>query len=83
MIKVICDKCDADCGLVGYALTVEVIHNPCPVHIFDVGDLKITCDNTKLRMVLCQDCYRSLGLPNVHKAVRDKKLAWRDKPKEG
>ena len=81
MIKVICDKCGENCGLIGYALKVEVIHNPCPVHIFDVGDLKITCDNTKMRMVVCQNCYRSFGFPNIHKTVREKKLTWRDPAK--
>ena len=79
MIKVFCDKCGKDCGLNAYALTVEIINNPCPVHIFDVGDLKITCDHTKMRMIVCQDCYRSLGMPNIHKAVREKKLTWRER----
>ena len=79
MIKVFCDKCEKDCGLNAYALTVEIINNPCPVHIFDVGDLKITCDHTKMRMIVCQDCYRSLGMPNIHKAVREKKLTWRER----
>lgn len=79
MIQVICDKCGKDCGLIAYDLTVGVIHNPCPVHIFDTGDLKITCDHTKMRMIVCQDCYRSLGMPNIHKAVREKKLTWRER----
>jgi hypothetical protein len=83
MIKVYCDKCGTDCGLIAYDLTVGIINNPCPVHLLDVGDLKITCDNTKIRMVICQNCYRSLGLPNVYKAAGEKKLTWRDTPKEG
>jgi hypothetical protein len=78
MIKVLCDKCEKDCGLIAYDLTVGMIHNPCPVHIFDVGELKITCDKSKIRMVLCQECYRSLGFPSMHKAVREKELTWRD-----
>ena len=82
MIKVVCDKCGQDCGLNGFALTVEIINNPCPVHILDVGDLKITCDHTKVRMIVCQGCYRSFGFPNIHKAVREKKLTWRQ-PAEG
>ena len=83
MIQVNCDKCGENCGLIAYDFNVGVIHNPCPVHIFDGGDLKITCDNTKIRMVLCQNCYRSFGFPNIHKAVREKKLTWRDTEKGG
>jgi hypothetical protein len=83
VIQVLCDKCKNDCGLIAYDLTVGVIHNPCPVNIFDTGNLKITCDNTKIRMVVCQHCYRSLGFPNIHKAVREKKLTWRDTKKDG
>lgn len=81
MIHIECDKCGKDCGLNAFAFTVEVINNPCPVHIFDTGDLQITCDHTKMRMIVCQDCYRSFGFPNIHKAVREKKLTWRE-PKE-
>ena len=82
MIKVFCDKCGIDCDNIAYDLTVGIIHNPCPMHIFDAGDLKITCDNTKIRMTVCQKCYRSLGMPNIYKTVTDKKLTWRE-PKKG
>ena len=78
MIQVVCDKCGKDCGLNAFVFTVEVINNPCPVHIFDEGTLKITCDGTKIRMITCQDCYRGFGFPNIHKTIREKKLTWRD-----
>ena len=52
-------------------------------NILDTGDLKITCDNSKIRTVVCQGCYRSLGLPNIYKAVREKKLTWRDAKEDG
>lgn len=83
VIHVVCDKCKKDCGLVAYDLIVGIIHNPCPTNMFDTGDLKATCDRTKIRMVVCQDCYRSIGLPNIYKAVRERKLTWRDAKKDG
>lgn len=78
MIQIICDKCREDCNLIAYDLTIGIIHNPCPTHIFDAGDAKMTCDHTKIRMVLCQNCYRSFGFPNIYKAAREKRLTWRD-----
>ena len=78
MIKVFCDKCGCDCDLIAYPITVEVIHNPCPVHPLDVGKLQITCDNASMRFILCQKCYRKFGFPNIHKTVRTKRLDWRD-----
>lgn len=79
MVKVFCDKCEKDCDLNAYAITVEVIHNPCPVHPLDVaGDIKLTSDHTRMRFILCQKCYRGLGFPNIYKTARTKKLDWRD-----
>lgn len=78
MVKVICDKCEADCGLNAYALTVEVIHNPCPSYPLDVGDTKLTDDHTKMRFCLCQKCYKGLGFPNIYTVARTKKLKWRE-----
>lgn len=83
MVKVFCDKCGVDCDLVSYVVSIEVIHNPCPVNIFDRGELKLTCDKSFLRMCLCQKCYRGLGLPNLYTSARDKKLSWRDELKAG
>lgn len=76
MIKVICDKCGADCDLNAYVLTVEVIHNPSPSYPLDRGRLKITDDGSYMRMCLCQKCYRKLGFPNIYKVIRTKKLDW-------
>lgn len=83
MIKVLCDKCGKDCGLVAYDFLIGIIENPCPTYIHDVGSLKITANNMKLRFVVCQGCYRSFGFPNIHKAKRDGKLTWRDMKDEG
>lgn len=78
MVKVLCDKCGKDCELNALAITTEVIHNPCPVHLQDCGDLQITGDHSKIRYILCQECYIGLGLPNVYSAIRNKKLEFRD-----
>lgn len=79
MVKVFCDKCGKDCDLISYVITVEVIHNPCPVNPLDTGGkIQLTCDHSSMRFCLCQECYRGLGFPNIHKTVRTKKLDWRD-----
>ena len=74
MLKVICDKCGCDCDRVGYELRISAIHNPVPLYPTDVGELKITDDVTKIRCVVCQKCYRELGLPNIYEAARGKVL---------
>lgn len=66
MIQVICDKCKRDCDAVAYTMKVEVIHNPVPRNPLDRGDLRITDDNSFIRMILCQKCYGDLGLPNIY-----------------
>ena len=81
MVKVLCDKCGEDCELNALAITTEVIHNPCPVHLQDCGDLQITGDHTRIRYILCQECYIGLGLPNVYSTIRNKKLEFRDTTK--
>lgn len=78
MIKMICDKCGNDCHLIGYDILIRVLHNPEPVSMTDTGYPSITDDNTSIRMVLCQDCYKKLGLPNPYTALRDKSLIFRD-----
>lgn len=81
MVKVLCDKCGKDCGLNALAITTEVINNPCPVHLQDCGELQITCDHSRIRYILCQECYIGLGLPNVYSTIRNKKLEFRDTTK--
>lgn len=79
MIQVICDKCHKDCDLNAYVITVNVIHNPCPVHFLDArSDIKLTDDNTAIRMCLCQECYRKLGFPNIYTVTRKEVLEWRE-----
>lgn len=68
MIKVFCDKCDKDCDLNAYVITVEVIHNPSPHHATDAGRLKITDDTTFMKQIYCQACYAALNLPNIYSA---------------
>ena len=78
MVRVFCDKCGRDSDLVAYDILVRVIHNPVPHSIFDTSDPKMTTDNDKMRMVLCQKCYSKLGFPNIYKVQRTKKLEFRD-----
>lgn len=78
MIKVICDKCGKDCGLNAMVLTIQVIHNPSPVFVLDRCDLKITDDNSFMKMCLCQECYEKLHFPNIYKVQRTKKLEWEE-----
>ena len=78
MIQVICDRCGANCDRVAYHVAVQSIHNPAPLYCTDVGDLKITDDNTRIRFCLCQSCYRALGLPNIYIATETKELRFRD-----
>lgn len=77
MIKMICDKCGKDCDLIAYDIRIGVLHNPVPVSLKDVGEPKITSDNSHIRMLLCQDCYKELGLPNIYATIRENKLTFR------
>lgn len=78
MIRVFCDKCEADCNAVAFVISVDLIHNPTPRHPLDFGDIKITDDRSHMRMCLCQKCYKGLGFPNIYEVARTKKLKWRD-----
>ena len=78
MIKIFCDRCGSDCDLVGYDVRINSIHNPTPHSIFEFGEPKLSDDNTHLRFILCQDCYRLMSLPNIYMAKEAKKIVWRD-----
>jgi len=85
MIQVICDKCGVNCQRVAYHIAIQPIHNPTPIYCTDLGNLQITDENMHVRFCLCQDCYKSLGLPNVYIAAARRELKFRDKaelPKE-
>ena len=66
MVKLICDKCGKDCDLCAYDITIASLHNPVPHHRSDIGLAQISCDNTRVRFVLCQECYAEHGLPNIY-----------------
>lgn len=78
MIRIFCDRCGADCDLVGYDVRACVLHNFTPHSIFEVGEPKLSDDQTHIRFVLCQKCYRDLGLPNIYMAKEAKKIVWRE-----
>lgn len=77
MLKIICDKCGHDCDRVGYELRVAAIHNPVPLYPTDIGELKITDDTTQIRCVVCQECYKKLGLPNIYEVARTGEIFFR------
>ncbi len=66
MIKMICDKCEKDCGLNAYDILIRVLHNPSPHNVRDTSDPHITDEDTHMRFILCQDCYERLGFPNIY-----------------
>lgn len=70
MVKIFCDRCRKDCKLNAYDITVNVLHNPTPHNMLDVGQPCITDDNTHIRFILCQDCYEEIGFPNMYSVER-------------
>lgn len=44
----------------------------------DNGEPKITDGNTHIRFLLCQKCYREMGLPNIYMAQEAKRIVWRE-----
>lgn len=78
MIELICDKCGKNCDLNAYDIRVNVIHNPVPSSFKDLGEPHLTDDKSRMRMLLCQDCYRELGLPNIYTVNRNNKIEFRD-----
>lgn len=65
MIKIICDKCGKDCDNIALDVLVRALENPTPVSCKDTGAPKLTINSESKRMLLCQSCYKALGLPNV------------------
>ena len=82
MINLNCDKCGKDCGLNAYDIRVNIIHNPVPCNLNDMGEPHLTDDNTRYRMLLCQDCFREMGFPNPYTVQRKKKIIFRDNKHE-
>lgn len=79
MLKIICDKCGKDCGLIAYDLLVRILHNPEPVSIKDTGAPHITSDNSSIRMTFCENCYKEMGMPNIYKTLKAESLKFKDK----
>ena len=45
------DKRGKGCELNTLAITTKIIHDPCPVHSQDCGNLQITKDYSKIRYI--------------------------------
>jgi hypothetical protein len=76
MVKVFCDKCNADCGLNAFVLTVQTIHNPNPVSPASFGRIGLTDDISHVTLCLCQKCYGDMKLPNIYSCVKTGKIVW-------
>ncbi len=72
MVKLICDKCGKDCDLCAFDILISSLHNPVPHRRNDFGLPQISFDDTRLRFVLCQDCYIAHGLPNIYTEAEKK-----------
>lgn len=66
MIKLICDRCGKDCGLVARDILINDIENPVPTSCADKGQPMLSVSHKSKRLLLCQDCYRITGLPNLY-----------------
>lgn len=78
MVKLICDKCGKDCDHIGYDVQLGVLLDFSPYDKNDTASAKLTCDNHHLRMILCQECYIGLGLPNLYEQGKSKEVVWPD-----
>lgn len=67
MIELKCNRCGENCGLNARVIDVRVVHNPNPVNFGDIGEIRLTDDNTHIRYMLCQSCYDELGFPNPYR----------------
>ena len=83
MLEIKCDNCNKNCGLVSYRVIVEALHNPTPHSVTDTGPLALTHDHTSINFILCQDCYRAFGLPNIYKAHKENKVTFREDISDG
>ena len=78
MVKLICDKCGKDCDRIGFDLMLRLISNFSPCGKNDTSCPRLTDEDVHLRMVLCQDCYIDLGLPNLYAQDESKEVVWPD-----
>ena len=66
MIRLFCDRCKGDCDLCALDIQVNNIHNPVPHSVTDTGTPHLSDSYERKRFLLCQKCYREMGLPNVY-----------------
>ena len=78
MVKLICDKCGKDCDRIGYDILIRMLRNFTPYDKNDKSSPCLTDGDQHLRMVLCQDCYIGLGLPNLYAQDKSKEVVWPD-----
>lgn len=77
MILIECDKCGKAADRNAYEIQVASIHNPTPQYIGDIGNLRITDEpGSRIRFILCQECYRRIGLPNIYKCINKNRVDW-------
>lgn len=81
MVNVTCDRCGKEHLSNAYDIQVTNISNPAPMNYADTSDLKITSEpmpTRYLRFILCEDCARKMGFPNIYTVHRTKELSFRD-----
>ncbi len=82
MVKLICDKCGSDCDRIGYDILIRMLRNFAPYDKNDKSSPCLTDGDQHLRILLCQDCYMSLRLPNLYIQEGKKEVVW-EKSTEG
>ena len=66
MIKLYCDRCGNDCGNIARDIIIYDITNPVPKTAEDDEKPKLTSSNIHKRLLICSNCYRKTGLPNLY-----------------
>ncbi len=82
MVELKCDKCKKDCGLNAVAVKLENIHNPSPTYPKDFSEPKLSDSHERIQFLLCQDCAREMGLPNLYTSYSRNEVVWRDDEEE-
>ena len=72
MVKIICDKCGKECDHNAFDVFVNFLHDYIPTHCKETVKANIGDENTHIRFILCQDCYKKFGLPNPY----SKEIKW-------
>ena len=79
MVKVICDKCGADCDRIGFDVLIRCLCNFEPAYKNETGSPKITDAEESVRFTLCWDCFKKRGLPHPYDQRFAEEVLWPEK----